>query len=44
LVVFGSVLVGFDPPEQVEQVAVGELPVEGCGDGVVASLERGQSG
>jgi hypothetical protein len=36
LVVFGPVLMGFDPLEQVKRVAVGELPVERCGDGVVA--------
>ena len=36
------VVVGVDAVEQVVEVGAGELPVEGCGDGVVAGLERGQ--
>jgi hypothetical protein len=41
-VVVGWVVGGVDPLEQVLELAAGELPVEGRGDGVVAGLERGQ--
>jgi hypothetical protein len=38
----GWVVVGVDAVEEVLELASGELPVEGSGDGVVAGLERGQ--
>jgi hypothetical protein len=38
-----GLFVGVDAVEQVVEVGAGELPVERCGDGVVAGLEHGEA-